>query len=58
MELGRLATERRDPDGVLEQPARVAVVAVRSGGGKRPKRGADAVVAEDLRDHRGEPVVA
>ena len=47
MELGRLATERRDPDGVLEQPARVAVVTVRSRGGKRPKRRADAVVAEN-----------
>ena len=49
MELGGLATERRDPDGVLEQPARIAVVTVRSRGGKRPKRRADAVVAENPR---------
>ena len=38
MELGRLAAERRHPDGVLEQPTRVAVVTVRSRGGKRAKR--------------------
>ena len=49
MELGRLAAERRDPDRVLEQPAGVAVVTVRSRGGQRAKRRADAVVAENPR---------
>ena len=58
MELGGLATERRNPDGVLEQPARIAVVAVRPGGGKRARSAATDIVAEDLGDDRGEAVVA
>ena len=58
VELGGLAAERRDADRVLEQPARVAVVAVRPGGRKRAKRRADLVVAEDARDDRGEAGVA
>ena len=41
MELGSLATQGRDPDGVLEETACVAVVAVRAGCGKSAERGAD-----------------
>ena len=58
MELGGLPTERRNPYGVLQQPAGVPVVAVRSCGGKRPKRSADAVVAENPGHRRCEAAMA
>lgn len=45
MELRGLATERRYADRVLEQTARVAVVAVRAGRGKRPEGCTDLRVA-------------
>ena len=50
VELRRLAAERRDPDRVLEQPAGVAVVAVRAGGGKRAKRRAEPASREERGD--------
>ena len=37
VELRRLAAERGDADGVLEETARVAVVPVGAGGGQRPE---------------------
>ena len=43
MQLRGLAAERRDSDGVLEQAAGLAVVAVR-GGGERTQRGSQRVV--------------
>ena len=41
MELRGLAAERRDADRVLEETARVAVMPVGAGGGKRSQRRAD-----------------
>ena len=41
MQLRRLATQRRDADRVLEQPAGVAVVTVGAGGGKGAERRPD-----------------
>ena len=57
MELGGLAAERCHSDRVLEEPAGVAVVTVRSGGRKGPKCSPDLIVAENLREHRGETCV-
>ena len=45
MELSRLAADRRDADGVLEQPACVAVMRLRRR--QAPKRGADGLVVEE-----------
>lgn len=45
MELRGLATERRYADRVLEQAARVAVMAVRPGRGERAQRSTDLRVA-------------
>ena len=50
MELRRLAAQRRDAHRVLEQPACVAVVAVRTRSGKRPHPLAHLGVAEDAAD--------
>ena len=47
MELCGLPAERRDADGVLEQPTRVAVVAVRAGGRQQPHAVADLGIGED-----------
>jgi hypothetical protein len=54
MELRRLAAQRRDADSVLEQPARVAVMAVRPAAGRRahPVRGPP--VPRGSADRRGE----
>jgi hypothetical protein len=45
MELRGLAAERRNADGVLEEPAGVAVVPVRSRSGKRSQCGARRAVS-------------
>src|SRR5207244_12605168 len=54
MELGRLAADRGDPDRVLQEAARIAVVAV-GGGGQGTERGAQGVVGEKASDGRLEP---
>jgi len=38
VKLRSLATQRGDADGVLEEPAGIAVVPVGTGGGQRPER--------------------
>ena len=48
MELGRLAGERGDADGVLEQPSGIGVV--RLGGRERPQRGPELRVAREPPD--------
>ena len=50
VELCRLAAERRDPDRVLQQPARIPVVAVRARGGEQPHAVADLRVGEHIGD--------
>ena len=52
MELAQLAADRRDADGVLEQPARIRVVPV-GRRGIRPQRRS----AEHAHDDRAQPVV-
>ncbi len=47
MQLGRLAADRRDSDCVLEQPARVAVVAVRRRRRERAERRSELWVVEE-----------
>ena len=49
VELRRLARQRRDADGVLEQPARVGMVCL--GGRQLPQRLPDLCVAEEAPDH-------
>jgi len=57
VELSGLAAERRDADRVLEEPARVAMVAVRPGGRKGAKRRSDLRIANERADGRSEAVV-
>ena len=57
VELRRLAAQRRDPDRVLEEAARVAVVAVRCRGGKRAECAPDLRVAHERVDRRGQSLV-
>ena len=57
MELCGLAAERGDADRVLEEPARVAVMAVGARRRERAKRLADLRVADEGVDHDGEPLV-
>ena len=52
VELRRLARQRRDADGVLEQAARVGVM--RLGGGQLPQRLPDLCVAEEAPDDRSQ----
>ena len=52
VELGRLAAQCRDTDGVLEQPPGVAVVAVRTGRGERSECGPDLRVSDEPSDDR------
>lgn len=54
MELCGLATERRDADGVLEETARVPVVSVGTGCGKRSQRASQVGVAGEGADEGGE----
>jgi len=49
VQLCRLAGDRGDSDGVLEQASRIAVVPI-GGGGKRTQRTAEGVVGEQPRD--------
>ena len=51
MELRDLAADRRDADGVLQEPAGVAVVAV-DRRGKRAEPSTEAVVADEAPDRR------
>src|SRR5919201_5477502 len=51
MKLRRLAAERRHADRVLEQPARIAVMAVRRGR-QRAESAANLRVVEEPRDRR------
>jgi len=55
MQLRRLAAERGDADRVLEQTARVAVVALGPGRGKAAHAAADLVVGEHAADECREP---
>ena len=57
MELRRLPAERGYADRVLEETARVSVMAVRSGGGKGPERLPDVGVANERVDDRDEALV-
>ena len=57
VELRRLAAERRDPDRVLQQPAGVAVVAVRARGGQVAHPLPDLAVVEHTADDGREPRV-
>jgi uncharacterized protein (DUF1015 family) len=50
VELGGLPRERRHPNRVLEEPARVAMVPVGAGGRKRAERRADLRVADERAD--------
>src|SRR5438445_10064277 len=54
VELGRFAADRGDPDRMLQEAARIAVVAV-GGGGQGTERGAQGVVGEKASDGRLEP---
>ena len=58
MELGGLAAERRDADRVLEEAARVPVVTIRSGCGKRAQGRSDLRVPDERVDDRGKPGVS
>jgi uncharacterized protein (DUF1015 family) len=55
VELRRLAAERRDADGVLEQAARVRVVGLRSR--QRPQRRAQRLVRDEAVDGLAQPLV-
>ena len=57
VELCRLATERGDADGVLEESAAVAVVPVRARGWKRAHPLPDLFVPDERADDRREPVM-
>lgn len=57
VELRRLAAQRRDADGVLEETARVPVMAVGAGGRKRAETRSDLRVAEECVDDGSKPVV-
>ncbi len=54
VELRRLPAQGRHADGVFQQAARIAVVAVGAGGRERSQRGAKPVVAEKGTDDAGE----
>ena len=57
VELRRLAAERRDADRVLEQPARVTVMALGAGRREDPRSRPDGVVASSPRVSAAEPRV-
>src|SRR6476659_3327186 len=54
VELGGLAADRGDPDGVLQEATGIAVMAVGCGG-QRTERGAEAIVGEKASDGRPQP---
>lgn len=51
VELRGLAAERRHPDGVLEETARVAVVPIRACGGQRAERGSKLGIRQERAHH-------
>ena len=57
VKLGRLAAERRDADGVLEEASCVSVVSLRRCGGKRAERLSQLGVAHERVDDRRQPGV-
>ena len=54
MELRRLTTERRHPDRVLQQPARIAVMAIPARRRQRPQRIAQPGIGEEGADEARE----
>jgi uncharacterized protein (DUF1015 family) len=57
MQLCRLAAQRGDADGVLEEAARIAVVAVAARGGQGAERVPDTHVGDERIDNRRQPLV-
>ena len=54
MELRGLTTERRDADGVFEEPARIAVMTIGAGGGESPHQRSELVIGEYRPDDAGQ----